>query len=206
MILSHPSAPEGRVATLARYSPSDFVLPCAVLCRNTAPLVSFAYSLLSRDVPCRVLGREIGAQFVGIAKKLHAVDLDDFRTRLSIWKNKEVERCNLTNTSPERVYDQYDCLVMFCKDLNVQDVGDLIHRIESLFDDKASTPSVLLSTIHKSKGLEWPTVFLLDFAKLLPSKYATSDWQKRQERNLAYVAITRSMNTLFYISSDNWKE
>jgi DNA helicase II / ATP-dependent DNA helicase PcrA len=210
MILSHPSAPLGTVLHLDHYSPSDFTLPCAVLCRNTAPLVSFAYSLLRRDVPCRVLGREIGAALVGIVRKLRAQNIADFHEKLSRWKERELLRCSQTDTSPERVFDQFECLTTFADDLELDaTIPDLIAKIELLFEDPkpgAQVLHVVLCTIHKSKGLEWPTVFLLDFQKLLPSRFATQPWQQRQERNLAYVAITRSMDRLLYISSDRWKE
>lgn len=98
---------------------------------------------------------------------------------------------------------------MFCQDLNVHDVSDLIHKIETLFADvKPGAPQahVVLCTVHKAKGLEWQKVFILDFDKYMPSRFATSAWQRRQEKNLIYVAITRSMDTLVYITSDRWKE
>lgn len=210
MILSHPDAPEGSVLHLSSYSPSDFTLPCAILCRNTAPLVSFAYSLLRRDVPCRVLGREIGAQLVAIVKKLRATDLKQLIDRLGEWKSRELSRCEATNTSPERIFDQYECISFFVQDLDSdsQRPSDLIAKIELLFEEvkPGDNPAhVLLSTIHKAKGLEWPKVFILDFTKYQPSKFATSPWQKRQEKNLIYVAITRAMKTLVYINSNQWK-
>jgi DNA helicase-2/ATP-dependent DNA helicase PcrA len=70
----------------------------------------------------------------------------------------------------------------------------------------ASLSRVTLSTVHKAKGLEFPTVFILDFDKYMPSKYAKRPWQIVQETNLIYVAITRAMERLVYINSDSWKE
>lgn len=209
MIESHPNAPEGLVLHPADYTPSLFVPPCAILCRNTAPLVAFAYSLLQRDVPCRVLGRDIGAMLVGIVKKCRARDIAHLTDQLLVWKHAELQRCDALGTSPERIYDQYDCLMFFLEDLEVgAGVPDLVAKIELLFEepkDASRVSHVLLSTIHKAKGLEWPHVFLLDFTRYLPSKYATQPWQRRQESNLAYVAITRSQHTLVYINSNNWK-
>ena len=54
---------------------------------------------------------------------------------------------------------------------------------------------VQLMTMHSAKGLEFPWVMILK-RELIPSKYATRDWEKRQEENLLYVAITRSSDTL----------
>jgi superfamily I DNA/RNA helicase len=60
----------------------------------------------------------------------------------------------------------------------------------------------LLSTIHKCKGLEWPHVAILD-PWLMPSKFAEQEWEKQQEHNLSYVAITRAQQTLHYVNSDS---
>lgn len=209
MIQSHPDAPEGEVRTLPSYLPSTFTLGSIVLCRNTAPLVSFAYSLLSRDIPCRILGRDIGARLIAVVKKMYAANLEDFRSRLSVWREREISVLESQGRSPESIEDQYSCLVFFCESLdeNSRSIASLIAKIELMFtDDNGGNESrVTLSTIHKAKGSEFNTVFLLD-KNLIPSRYAKLPWQQVQEKNLLYVAITRAMEKLYYISSGCWKE
>lgn len=209
MIIAHPSAPDGLVATLPSYSAATFQRGSAVLCRNTAPLVAFAYSLLQRDVPCRILGRDIGAQLASVVKKMHCDDLETLRERLRSWHSRELDLAAKEDRSPERVSDQYACLVFFISSLDSDafSVRDLLAKIELMFTDDSDHGSkrVTLSTIHKAKGLEYPTVFLLD-RNLLPSRYARLPWQQKQEKNLLYVAVTRAKETLYYISSDCWKE
>lgn len=209
LISSHPSAPEGAVLSLGQYEPKDFIAGSVILCRNTAPLVGFAYSLLLRDIPCRILGRDIGVQLATLVKKMRAVSLPDLRAKLAVWSEREVARCAAEDTSPERIYDQRDCLNFFIASLDEssQGVPDLLAKIDLLFTDDGTNSStrITLSTIHKSKGLEYPTVFILDFTKLQPSRFAKLSWQKEQETNLIYVAITRAMERLVYINSDNWK-
>ena len=207
MITAHPSAPEGLVLHLATYSPGDFIAPCAVLCRNTAPLVSFAYSLLQRDIPCTILGRDIGAQLRKIVENMRAESLEDLETRLAAWLDRELARCDRDNVSPERICDQHACLRFFINGLDESSrtVASLLAKIDLMFtDDTTTTNRVILATIHRVKGLEWPLVFILD-RSLIPSKYATLPWQRQQERNLLYVAITRAMQKLVYISSNCWK-
>jgi DNA helicase-2/ATP-dependent DNA helicase PcrA len=67
------------------------------------------------------------------------------------------------------------------------------------FQDEAATNSrdgVRLSSIHRSKGLEWPVVFVLGFIEgLLPSKKGMMDLDS--ERRVAFVAISRAMKILF---------
>lgn len=208
IIRSHPDAPDGTVLRLSSYRPSDFPAGSAVLCRNTAPLVKLAYSLLQRDVPCRILGRDIGAQLAAIVKQMRASNLEEFREKLDKWYEREYSKAVAQDRSPERISDQFQCLVFFTMSLDEdsRSVASLLAKIDLMFGDSTTDFSkiVLLSTIHRAKGSEWRVVFILD-PHLMPSRFAKQPWQLQQERNLQYVAITRSMDTLVYISSDRWK-
>lgn len=209
MITSHPNAPEGSVIRLSTYRATDFPQGSAVLCRNTSPLVALAYGLLQRDVPCRILGRDIGAQLATIVKNMRAPDLENFLVKLEIWRAREYSKAINTDRSPERTEDQASCLRFFVNSLDEdsQSVPSLLAKIDLMFGDAKGDTSrlVLLSTIHRAKGSEWRTVFILD-PHLMPSRFAKQPWQREQERNLQYVAVTRSMDTLIYIESDRWKE
>ncbi len=208
-IQAHPDAPEGSLTHLSSYTPSTFVPGSAVLCRNTAPLVSFAYALLLRDVPCNILGRDIGAALTALVNRMYATSLDDLSARLTAWKDREVSKAIAEDRSTERITDQYDCLVFFIQALDERSrtIPDLISKIDLMFTDDAlnSSSRVTLSTVHKSKGLEYPDVFILDFEKYMPSKFAKQPWQLVQENNLIYVAVTRAKLNLYYISTDCWK-
>lgn len=211
MIEPSPTAPDGSVQRLSVYQPSHFTPGSAILCRNTAPLVAFAYSLIKRDIPCRVLGKDIGTQLASIVKKMYATTLEDLIERLNEWKTRELDRCAKEDRSPERVHDQHECLLVFINSLdeNSRTISDLLARIDLLFGEAKDldlTKLITLSTIHKAKGLEFPTVFILDFAKLQPSRFAKLPWQVQQEYNLIYVAQTRAMLNLIYINSNTWNE
>jgi len=56
---------------------------------------------------------------------------------------------------------------------------------------------VVLSTIHKVKGLESDKVFIIR-PDLMPMPHAKGGWQLREEKNLEYVAITRARLELIY--------
>jgi len=208
MITAHPDAPEGSVLSLKDYEPSDFAPSSAILCRNTAPLISFAFSLLRRDVGCRVLGREIGQGLIALIKKLNAESIDILEGRLATYLEREVRKFESKGelASADAVRDRVECISVFLNALpeNNRTVPSLCAKITSLFDDNAKG-ILTLSTVHKSKGLEWPTVFILDFDLYMPSKYAKKPWQVIQEHNLIYVAVTRAKLDLRYIKSGAWK-
>lgn len=208
-IQAHENAPVGSVQTLDRYSPADFSARSAVICRNVAPLVSFAYSLLRRRVPCKVLGREIGAALSSLVKKQKAKNIETLIERLEIWKEREVARhvARGANAQAEAVNDKFDCLSFFIDELpeNDRSIARLLKNIDELFSDK-NVGSVTLCTAHKSKGLEWDVVNILDFRKYMPSKWARQAWQQQQEKNLIYVACTRAKQTLRFIESAKWTD
>ena len=88
-----------------------------------------------------------------------------------------------------------------------EDIGDLVAQVALLngeSSDKKAEPEedmLRLTTIHQSKGLEFPIVFLLGVADgLLPLTRAIDDGDVEEERRLFYVACTRAENLLFLFS------
>lgn len=67
---------------------------------------------------------------------------------------------------------------------------------------------IVLSTIHRSKGLEWKYVFLIkNYEGYFPSKKTyensnESDFLENEERNMFYVAMTRAKEQLYFCFSN----
>jgi DNA helicase II / ATP-dependent DNA helicase PcrA len=58
---------------------------------------------------------------------------------------------------------------------------------------------VLLSTVHRAKGLEAERVFLL-YPDKLPLQWENQQaWELRQEMNLKYVALIRAWAELYFV-------
>jgi len=198
------TAPMGKVEQLGTYSntnmdtfqPEDFVL-----CRNVAPLIKLAFALIRAQKPVGILGRDIGKTIVSLIEKLNANDITDLELKLSQWEQIEISR--IQERDPEAnvgyIIERADAVRTFITCSHEHTIEGVIDAVGRLFCNSISG-AVKLATIHKSKGLEAERVIILD-QHLIPSKYATQEWQKEQENNLNYVAITRSMGYLGYIES-----
>jgi DNA helicase II / ATP-dependent DNA helicase PcrA len=208
-IEAHPTAPIGSVERLPDYDLENFTSDMAILCRVTAPLVTLAFGFIKRNVGVRILGREIGAGLVALVKKMNTQDIDILSDKLRNWRAREVGKALSRGheSAAAAIDDKYSCLMVFIDQLNEDErtVNELILRIESLFSDN-NRGLLTLCSVHKAKGLEWPTVFILDRDEYMPSRWAKQEWQRKQETNLIYVAITRAKLHLRYIKSDRWRK
>lgn len=87
---------------------------------------------------------------------------------------------------------------------NVKEYGsripDLVERIKREAREVLKGDEILMTTAHKSKGLEWPSVVLLDdFTDLqveIDAKTGEVHEPSPDEINLLYVAITRSLRSI----------
>lgn len=83
---------------------------------------------------------------------------------------------------------------------SVLDVAQSISVIISLAERSEEQDQVTLSTLHASKGLEWPHVVLVGVNEgLLPFRSEDEDMTElrlEEERRLMYVGITRARSTL----------
>lgn len=200
-----PGAAEGEVITLEAL-PEEMLPTDAILCRNTAPLVERAYALLRRGIACRVEGREIGQGLLRIVNRWKVSTIDAFLKKLEDYRAREVQKAVAKNNEAKaaEVNDRCDTLVHLCNvciDKQQTSLDDLRAFIDSIFsDDVAKQGMLTLCTYHRSKGREWRRVYLVEHATRCPSPWARQDWQKDQEANLAYVAITRAQQTLAYVN------
>lgn len=214
-ITAHDSAPEGAVLTLPctdlvdnlqvddpNVNPSE----TAILCRYNKPLVSTCFMLLRAGIPAKIEGRDVGRSLVTLATRWRKVSkLSELRECLIEYRETEVEKAieNDQADKADRINDTVDTLMVIidrCQQLGKRLVADLQAMIDDMFEDGVSDDGLItLCSAHKSKGLEWDVVYLLDRENLMPSKMANQDWQIDQENNLIYVAVTRAKKTLIEV-------
>jgi superfamily I DNA/RNA helicase len=175
-----------------------------IVCRNNAPLVSLAFGLIRNGIGCRIEGRDIGQNLEAFTRKWKVNDLATFTLRIQTFFDKAIEKAK--KAARGLLEDKYETLLILierCQSLGKHDVESLRSLIKSMFSnsDDDNVPNVVtLSSIHKSKGLEFDNCYILGMNQFSPSKYATLDWMKEQEQNLMYVAVTRAKYKLTYIT------
>jgi superfamily I DNA and RNA helicase len=193
-----PNAAEGIVrdggdALNATYEPDDLVI-----CRFTAPVMKLAYSLLSRGVRVRVIGRDLAEGLKSLVYRLKPATTKDLFIKLGAWETAQVEALVASDASDDKieaVRDRVETLRTVAADAS--SVEQVLERIEALFADK--TNAVVLSTVHRAKGLEANRVFIIDHER---RAFARTAEQHQQENNLAYVALTRTKSALYFITSE----
>lgn len=197
-------APDGSVEELDKFGLAEFNDDDLIVCRNTAPLIGTAYRMIRNNMPVRVMGRDIGKGLVNLIKKIARYDfktisMGNFETKLNEWMRKQIDIAKRRDQEDriEQIQDKAESLFAIISGSNCDTLEELCYIIEDLFQGDRGP---MFSTVHRAKGLEAPRVFILD-PQLMPSKFAKQGWQVKQETNLIYVAITRSMDKLCYIES-----
>ncbi len=109
----------------------------------------------------------------------------------SVSKNKKRKAMRYGKPLPALTQSKVDTIIAIAD--GCEDVTDVTNKIASTFSDEVE--GVVFSSIHKAKGLEAKNIFLLK-PDLLPHPMAKQPWELQQERNLQYVAYTRTLEKL----------
>lgn len=194
-----PDAPEGSIDVSGTERAIDAMSDGdMVLCRTNAPLVGAAFRLIRNGKKASIKGRDFGTALVKFIRGLGASTIPELCKEVEEHRAREVERLVAMKAKPETLVtlsDKCDCvneLASVCKS-----VAEVITKVETLFSED-SGDGVILSSVHRAKGLEADHVFILR-PELLPHPSADKDWEVQQERNICYVAVTRSKHKLTFV-------
>ncbi len=169
-----------------------------IICRVNAPLISLAFKLIRKGIKAVVRGRDIGKNLSDLIRKFNANSIDELCVRIDDYARREslrLVRRRDRESLQIQLDDKVDTLRAVISDCAT--VPDVLYRLESLFSDDVE--GVVLSSVHRAKGLEANRVFILR-PDLLPHPRAVSSWQIEQENNARYVALTRSKSELYFVS------
>ena len=87
----------------------------------------------------------------------------------------------------------------------LQNIDSFIAYVKKKLCTKDTKDAIQCVSIHQAKGKEYNRVFILNNNKVFKELAHTSD-QYEQEKNLVYIAMTRSKDTIFLVGTDPEEE
>lgn len=200
-----PAAIDGEIEHVSHgdYAPGDMVL-----CYANAPIVSEALRLVASGRRAIVRGRKIGDSLLDILRTI-----PDQRTIAGVtagierWLAKELLRFSELENADDLVEEAKDRAAgLSAIAAGCETPTEIPAAIDRLFSDAANPASmpgaVVFSTIHRAKGLEAEHVHLI----AVPMRKPKRDWEAQQQRNLEYVALTRSKRRLVFVDPSSIDE
>lgn len=178
-----------------------------VLSRTNAELLRIALELYKRKVAFNLAqSTEVLRPLKDVLAKIFrskVATAKDFEQALSAWQMTEMIKAQAAGSSTwaERIEEQFKMLSYAAQyarsPYSIEELLDNIYSYDEMCD-------ITLSTVHKAKGMEASTVFLL--------KQTFFRYQNRRDRNgnllpipqeeinVEYVAITRAKRTLVWVN------
>ena len=203
-IEARPDAEDGEVGwmewdeSLDAFQPGDMVL-----CPTNAPLVKAALAMIGMRRRAVVRGRAVGDQLLQVVRAAgESRTVAELSRRVEAWMSRELARLvgmDGTEDLIESVQDRAAGVQAVLS--SVGSPSEVEPTITSLFsedvDPRRTPTSVVFSTVHRAKGLEANSVYLLE----APARTPRREWEIRQAQNLRYVALTRSRRSLTFVTA-----
>lgn len=188
-----------------------------VLSRNTAPLIELQQKMLRINKKVFIQGyKEIQNDMLDLIESADANTIDapcltqnglfpmlyrrllnEIEKLMTVFKMDEDEA--LSNSAVLFLYDNIKAIKVLSE--GTTNVDELKEKISIIFSGEKED-AILLSTVHRAKGLEADRVFIYQPSILENNRLATKDWEKVTEKNLRYVAYTRPKKVLGFIKEE----
>jgi superfamily I DNA/RNA helicase len=177
-----------------------------ILCRTCVPIAKLACQFLREGKKVQIKGADIGKNLITLIKNTGEVYFSSLYASLDKkLKTIEKEVTKKNDFIDPKKSSKYQVMSEKISTIRVlaedcKTIDELITKISAIFSDDDSKSGITLSTIHKFKGLEAENVFIIE-PQLIPFPYYLDRvGALQQEQNLEYVAITRAINKLEYIT------
>ena len=187
-----------------------------ILCRVISKLVEAYLNLLKGNKKAYLKGNDaVKETYLALIDSVDATRIDVscatntgliaqlYKTYFDL-KYRYIDEMNIDESDvmyrPDLVnlYDNIEALKILSDGIST--VDELREKVKTIFNGDEND-AIILSTIHKAKGLEANNIFIL-CPSLMTNKLAKKQWEKDAEANLNYVAITRAKQTLNYIKEE----
>jgi len=176
-----------------------------IICRTNAPLVSVALNLIKMRKKVVVLGKDIGKNIIKIIDSQKAYDKQELIRKISSFEREQeklldmIERGTYNKKHKARVLNNIDSAVIILTiGAQANSVQEIRNILLELFSDKKD--GIVCSSVHKAKGLENKTVYILGYHELMPHPMAETAEEINQEYNMKYVAVTRAKENLHLVT------
>ena len=165
-----------------------------IVCRNNKPLVMVWVELAKAKKKATILGKDFG---LSLKRLIDSIDSIQELNKVIEDKYKELKDAGVANPINNPSYIALQEKIEILKILH-EEFGST-ELVSTIIDEIFSNVGrgIIMSSIHKSKGLEAERVFILNY-DLIPSPYAITEEQLFGERALQYVAVTRGKKDLIF--------
>lgn len=170
-----------------------------VLCRLNAPLVKVCYALIRSGKKAVIRGRDIGKGIMNLVDKMKAANVPELCAKLETYRRNELDKLykkNAREAAITALNDRVDTVIELTD--GIYDLSELRLRIKSIFSDAENNVGVICSSVHRAKGLEADSIYILN-PELMPFPKAKRQWEVEQEMNILYVALTRSKRLMTFV-------
>lgn len=189
-----------------------------VICRHRAPLVSLALKLVSKNFKVKLHPDEV-QEFMGdyknyftpaeLRKTLTDEMIDKFFDVVQERGEKRIDKefhnvdSVLKRIMVTEAVDTLKTTLDFLKkkyfEWNLNSLDAILTRLKHCLMYPGEE-AIKVSTVHRAKGLENDKVFILQYDKMPVRR--DLEWERIQERNLKYVAVTRPKEELYLCIED----
>lgn len=193
-----PQAKDGEVNIIGAKEFYDSVRPGdLVVSRKNAALAECLIELLRRKKRCFIIGKDLGSGLIAFITKIGGDSILEFTKAMGEYVTRETARLVVAKKEAqiEALHDKAAMINALSDGL--ESTEQLTSRIRGVFGETSGGPQgIVLSSVHKAKGLEYDTVWMLE---------STFSMRGTESANLYYVAATRAKRVLNLVQLPNAK-
>lgn len=202
--------PDAQVGTIQNITIKDMVNSATpndlIICRRNAPLINMALAFIAAGIPAKVRGRDFSTTLNKIVDDIAKIKLPEiggfeqwFSHKLTEYRNRKSQYFMQDGDEAglQLFNDKLNCILYVMERMSPDNIDEIKDFFTNLYSD--DTRSIMLSSIHRAKGLEANNVFIIDPDRMQVLYPTQQEWQVIQEENVEYVGLTRAKQALYFV-------